>query len=284
VKNCFPKSATPDMLRAENISKSYFPGKKREIRVLDHFSLALTKGEICGLIGGSGGGKSTAARIMCGLESADSGRIFFQNRDITNLRPGKKHPFAGKMQMIFQDPFSSMSPRMKIADILAEPLRIQKQRENTGKKVREILERVEMAADCLVKYPFELSGGERQRIAIARCLLLQPVFIIADEILSMLDTSRKSRILDLLYRLRKEENFSLLFITHDIALAACICDSIAVLHAGRIVEKGRTGQLLSAPQHRYTRSLMAAVPCRLFPVTDFPVCNFPLKYAIARRK
>ena len=248
------------LIRIENIDKSFRTRKGQVIKAIDDVSLDILDGEILGLLGLSGSGKTTLARTLTGLEEADAGRILFENFDLTALSLRERRKFCREIQMIFQDPYSSMSRRQRIFNIVSEPLRIQRCPKPYISKVRDMLFRVGISEGFLWKYPFELSGGEKQRVAIARSLILKPRFVIADEILSMLDSSRKIDILNLLLELRREMGLSVLFITHDIAVAGYICDRIAVMRNGQIVEMGNTSQILNHPVDPYTVALIEAIP------------------------
>lgn len=248
------------LVRIENVSKSYRTRKGQIVKAIDGISLNIKEGEILGLLGSSGSGKTTLARILAGLEKADAGRIHFQNVDLTVLPLRERRKFCRDIQMIFQDPYSSMSRRQRVCNVVAEPLKIQKYPKLYIPQVRDMLIQVGISEDFLWKYPFELSGGERQRVAIARALILNPRFVIADEIVSMLDSSRKVDILNLLLEFRDEMGLSILFITHDIAVAGYICDRIAVMRNGRITEMGDTDHILGCPTDPYTSALIKAVP------------------------
>ncbi|MCP4104937.1 MAG: ABC transporter ATP-binding protein [Desulfobacteraceae bacterium] len=248
------------LIKSENIRKSYKINKKETVRAIDGFNLEIRNSEIMGLLGASGSGKTTLARILTGLETADAGKIFFENAELTSLAPVKRRKFCRDIQMIFQDPFSSMSPRLRVCDIVAEPLRIQKYPKPYTEMVSNMLRQAGISEDFLQKYPFELSGGEKQRVAVARTFILKPKFVVADEIVSMLDSTHKLEILDLILKLRNETGLSVLFITHDIAVAGYVCDRIAVMENGRIVEVGETDRILRCPEDPYTIELIEAVP------------------------
>jgi peptide/nickel transport system ATP-binding protein len=252
--------ASIPLVKIRGVRKSFKTRKGEIVQAVDNLSLEIKASEILGLIGSSGSGKTTVARVLTGLETADKGEIFFENTDLVPLSLRKRREFCREIQMVFQDPYSSMSSRQRVYDVVAEPLRIQKYPKPHMQTVCDMLRQVGISEAFLWKYPFELSGGERQRIAIARTLILKPKFVIADEIVSMLDSTRKIEILDLLLKLRSEMGLSVLFITHDVAVAGYVCDRIAVMKNGRIAEVGDTAKILNRPVHPYTLALIKAVP------------------------
>ena len=233
------------------------------VRAVDGVSLDVHPGEVVALVGESGCGKSTLGRTLLRLLEPSAGRILLEGRDITDLSSAAMRPLRSRMQMVFQDPGSSLNPRLPIATTLLEPMRVHgvgaDDDERFG-RVAALLERVEMPADSLWRYPHEFSGGQRQRLAIARALVLAPRFILCDEITSALDVSVQAGILKLLRRLVDEEGLGMLFITHNMGVVEYLSDRIAVMYAGRIVEHGRTADVLADPQEVYTRTLLAAVP------------------------
>jgi len=248
------------LVKMKSVSKSFKTRRGKIVQAIDNLSLEIRAGEILGLLGSSGSGKTTVARVLTGLETVDTGEIFFENVDLTLLTPGQRRKFCGKIQMVFQDPYSSMSSRQMVYEVVAEPLRIQKHPKPYMETVCDILCKAGISKNYLWKYPFELSGGERQRVAIARTLILKPKFVIADEIVSMIDSSRKVEILELLLELQEEMGLSVLFITHDIAVAGYVCDRIAVMKSGRIIEIGDTEKILMHPVNPYTIALIEAAP------------------------
>lgn len=255
--------------------KKYFPvrlgffqtvisRKQLFVRAVDGVSFELKRREIFGLVGESGSGKTTTGRLLLKLIEPTAGRIYFQGKDITMLTPKEIKPLRRKMQIIFQDPYESLNPRMTIFDTLAEPLRVQQLGTSTEieERVYKILEDVDLIPpeEFVYRYPHELSGGQRQRITTGRALILNPEFIVADEPVSMLDVSIRAGILDLMFDLIKKYNVSFLYITHDLALARHICEGMAVMYLGKIVEKGAVEQIVHEPLHPYTRALIDAVP------------------------
>ncbi|TGK27906.1 ABC transporter ATP-binding protein [Leptospira gomenensis] len=267
------------MIRIEDLtisfySKSGFGFKKNRIAAVDGVSLEIEKNEILGLVGESGCGKSTLGRGLVKLLDPESGRIYFEDKEITSLSTADFFPFRKNIQIIFQDPYSSLNPRMTISEILTEGLEIHEQLspEETETKIKEILERVNLSHDILSRFPHEFSGGQRQRIAIARALVLKPKFVICDESVSALDVSTGTQVLKLLVELKKEFGLSYLFISHDLGVVKSISDRIAVMYLGKIVELGRTENIISAPAHPYTKALFQST----FDVYDRKKVRTPL--------
>ncbi|MEV0408276.1 ATP-binding cassette domain-containing protein [Actinoallomurus sp. NPDC050550] len=229
------------------------------VHALRGVSLAISPGERFGIVGESGCGKSTLLRIMAGLDRPTSGSVAIDGRDITGLRERRLRFVRERLQLVFQDPMSALDPRMRVGDIVAEPLVAQGHR-NRKERVAELLEAVGLGADAADRYPHQFSGGQRQRISIARALAPRPKVLVADEPVSALDVSVRAQVLNLLADLVDELSLTLVFVSHDLSVVRHVCDRVAVMHDGQIVETGSTEQLYEEPQHSYTRRLIAAVP------------------------
>jgi len=237
--------------------------KELFVHAVDGIDFEVGQKEIFALAGESGSGKTTTGRLLLRLIKPTNGRILFQGKDITNLTDTKLKPLRRKMQVIFQDPYESLDPKKLVRSIVEEPLIIQgiigKEAED---RVYRAMEDVQLVPpdEFLLRYPHELSGGQRQRVAVARALVLNPEFVVADEPVSMLDMSIRAEILNLLLELRDKYDVSFLYITHDLALARHLCDNMAIMYLGEIVEKGPVDSVLKEPLHPYTKALMLAVP------------------------
>jgi peptide/nickel transport system ATP-binding protein len=219
-----------------------------------------TQGSLA-IVGESGSGKSTLARCIIGLEHNESGDVELENQIINGLSRSALRPIRQKIQMIFQDPFSSLNPRQKVGDIISLGPMIQGvDRDVAWEQARELLRRVGLRAEAADRYPHEFSGGQRQRIGIARALAVKPKLIVADEPVSALDVSVQKQVLELLDELREEMGLSLLFITHDLRVAATVCENILIMSKGKVVEQGTTQEVFARPAHPYTQSLLAAIP------------------------
>jgi len=263
-----PAGGEDALLVAEDVRMYYpirggvFGGRVGEVRAVDGVSLTVRRGETVGLVGESGCGKSTFARAVARLEEPTSGRVLFEGRDVA--RAGKEELFnlRREVQIIFQDPYSSLNPRMTVGEIVREPLLVHRvgTKQEQVQRVLDLLSTVGLSADAAGRYPHEFSGGQRQRIGIARALSLEPKLVIADEPVSALDISVQSQVLNLMVRLQRERDLTYLFISHDLSVVKHVSDRIAIMYLGRIVETGRTEQVFREPAHPYTRALLAAIP------------------------
>ena len=249
------------LLEASELVVRYRSGR-RVIAALDGVSLDVRAGETVGVVGESGSGKSTLARAILGLAPVASGRVRFMGQDVTHLGFRKRRELYRSVQLVFQDPYSSLNPSRTIGETLAEPLRAQGQRDRAAirERVAELLERVELPAEAMERYPGDFSGGQRQRIAIVRALVLSPRLVICDEAVSALDLSVQAQILNLLRSLQFTSGLSYLLISHDLDVVRHMCDRVVVLYRGRVVESGFTAEVTRAPAHRYTAALLDAAP------------------------
>ncbi len=233
------------------------------VKAIDGVSLDILKGETLGLVGESGCGKSTLGRTILRLLDPTSGTIEFHGKDISTLSQADLRPLRRNMQIIFQDPYASLNPRMSVASIIAEPLEIFqlcKGTDDKNRQVAELLDKVGLPKDAAQRYPHEFSGGQRQRIGIARALALRPQFIVCDEPISALDVSIQAQIVNLLQDLQTSEDLTFLFISHDLRVVQHICDRVAVMYLGRIIELGSAEAIYESPMHPYTKALLSALP------------------------
>jgi oligopeptide/dipeptide ABC transporter ATP-binding protein len=232
------------------------------VHAVDDVSFSLRKGETLGVVGESGCGKSTLARVLLRLIEPTSGKIYIDGVDLSKLTPRKLRAKRREFQMVFQDAYASLDSRQKIGNIIAEPLIVHRigDRRTRRQRVAKLLDMVGLEADAATRYPHEFSGGQRQRIGIARAISLEPKLVVADEPVSALDVSIQSQVLNLLVDLRKQLDLSYIFISHDLAVVEHICDTIAVMYLGEIVEMTDGETLFAAPKHPYTQALMSAIP------------------------
>jgi oligopeptide transport system ATP-binding protein len=261
-------SETKVLLEARNISK-YFPVKagifQREVArvyAVNDVSFTLNRGETLGIVGESGCGKSTLARALIRLYEPSSGSVHFDGQDFTSLNAAELKKARRKMQMIFQDPYASLNPRMSIGKILEEPLLLHNvgTPEQRRSKVLSLLKRVGLREDAVSRYPHEFSGGQRQRVGIARALALEPDLVLCDEAVSALDVSIQAQVLNLLVELQQEFGLTYLFISHDLAVVKYISDRVAVMYLGRVAEIASSDDLYQSPKHPYTKALLASLP------------------------
>lgn len=256
------------LVEVKNLKK-HFPLKtgwfqeKQVVKAVDGISFSIQKGETLGLVGESGCGKSTVGRLINGLIESDAGEINFEGKDLANASVNEWKEYRQKMQMVFQDPYASLSPRMKIKDILREPLDIHFKHMSSKEKMERItslMDKCGISKFHLDKYPHEFSGGQRQRIGIARALILQPKLIIADEPVSALDVSIQSQILNLMRDLQDEFNLTYLFISHDLSVVEHISDRVGVMYLGELVEISPKEKIFKDPKHPYTKALLSSIP------------------------
>ena len=255
------------VLALKNLSKTYgaraglLGGGGRQVHAVREVSLEVPRGHSLALVGESGSGKSTLARCIVGLETADQGEILIDGVDIAGLSRKELRPYRTLVQMVFQDPFASLNPRHRVGDIIAlGPILQGMPKREAWDRARDLLGLVGLQPDAASRYPHEFSGGQRQRIGIARALAVEPKLILADEPVSALDVSVQKQVLELLDELRQSLHLSMLFITHDLRVAAHVCDDVVVMRQGEIVERGTTKEIFSNPQHEYTRKLLESVP------------------------
>lgn len=258
------------LLKIEDIVKTYvsrasfFMGSKKIVSALSNVSLDIRKGEIFGLVGESGSGKTTTGRLIVGLEEPDSGKIYLDKENVIGLKGKDAKDFRRKVQMIFQDPYQSLNPQFSIFDTISEPLAIHKIGTIPERKemVEEIMKAVGLSPTdhYIYRFPHQLSGGQRQRVAIARAMVLNPEFVVADEPTSMLDASISAQIFNILLSMRDKYKATLMFITHNLAAARYLCDRIAVVYKGSIMEVGSADEVIENPRHPYTQALIDALP------------------------
>ena len=261
-------AAVAPLLEVEDLQKHYpvrggvWGRTIGTIRAVAGVSFSLLPGQTLGLVGESGCGKSTLGRTLMRLEEPTAGSVRFEGRDLAHASPASLFGLRRDIQMVFQDPYSSLNPRMTVGEIVREPLvvhRIGSRAEQTA-RVRELFETVGLSADAIGRYPSEFSGGQRQRIGVARALALEPKLVIADEPVSALDVSVQSQVLNLMVRLQRERGLAYVFISHDLSVVEHVSDTVAIMYLGRLVEKGPVDRIFGQPAHPYTRALMQAIP------------------------
>ena len=266
-------SQPPPLLKVRHLSRHFETrvgkGWRKEIEIfkaVDNISFDLFPGETLGIVGESGSGKTTVARCILRAITPTSGSVIYthgsRSVDLATLPQRQLLPLRQQMQMIFQDPFSSLNPRMTVADIIGEPLLIHHlgSRRERIERVAEMLEKVGLQPDHMHRYPHAFSGGQRQRIGIARALIMRPALVVADEAVSALDVSVQARVLDLLAQLQQEFKLTYIFVSHDLSIVRQICNRVAVMHHGRIMEIGDAKRIFNTPRHAYTRVLLSAIP------------------------
>ena len=260
-------AAAPIVLKTVALAKTYASGgflaKKREVYAAADVSFELRRGQTLGIVGESGSGKSTVARCIARLIDPTSGSIRLGNDEIATMRASTLRPLRRRVQIVFQDPYRSLNPRRKVGEAIIEgPLNYGVSRHDAMERARKLMETVRLDASALDRYPHQFSGGQRQRICIARALAMEPELLIADEAVSALDVSVQAQVLQLLDEIRDRMNLAMLFITHDLRVAAQVCDHVAVMSQGRVVKYGAAREVFGAPQHEYTQALFAAAPGR----------------------
>jgi peptide/nickel transport system ATP-binding protein len=276
-----PASSEPIVLETDGLGKVYRQrsmfGDAREVAAAQNVTLTLRKGRTLGIVGESGSGKSTVARCIVRLIDPTSGEVRLGGQDISTLSRPALRPHRKRIQIVFQDPYRSLNPRVTVGETIAEgPVNYGVPHAEAIKRAGELLELVDLPADAITRYPHQFSGGQRQRIAIARALALDPDVLVADEAVSALDVSVQAQVLDLLDEIQQRLGIALLFITHDLRVAAQICDEVVVMQHGRVVEQGPAGEILTNPQQAYTKQLLEAAPGRHWDFANFrPVATAP---------
>ncbi|MBN8959855.1 MAG: ABC transporter ATP-binding protein [Rhizobiales bacterium] len=273
-----PASSEPIVLETESLGKVYRQrstfGAAREVAAAQNVTLTLRKGRTLGIVGESGSGKSTVARCIVRLIDPTSGEVRLAGQDISTLSRPALRPHRKRIQIVFQDPYRSLNPRVTVGETIAEgPVNYGVPHAEAIKRAGELLELVDLPADAITRYPHQFSGGQRQRIAIARALALDPDVLVADEAVSALDVSVQAQVLDLLDEIQTRLGIALLFITHDLRVAAQICDEVVVMQHGRVVEQGPAGEILTNPQQAYTKQLLEAAPGRHWDFANFRPVN-----------
>ncbi len=251
------------LLEARGLCKTFPAGHGRTMQAVKDVSLKIYRGETLGLVGESGCGKSTLGRLLIRLIEPTAGEVYLGGANVTGLKEKEFHSYRRQFQLVFQDPYASLNPRMTVRDIIAEPLvtwKVCPTKEAVTDRVLELMEEVGVPGEFLNRYPHQFSGGQRQRISIARAIAMNPELIVCDEPVSALDVSIQNQVLNLLNRLKKERGLTYLFISHDLSVVRHISDRVCVMFLGRVFEVGRTEELFSSPLHPYTRFLLNAIP------------------------
>lgn len=253
-----------NLVEVKHLKKYFHQGHPDEVHAVDDVTFSIRRGEVFGLVGESGSGKTTTGRCVLNLYQPTAGKILYHGQDVTALKRGRSFKkFHHETAMIFQDPYSSLDPRMAVRDIIAEGLKVHQQtssRQELDQRVAETMELVGLTPDVMNRYPYEFSGGQRQRIGIARALATDPEFVVADEPLSALDVSIQAQIVQLMEHLKATKQLTYLFIAHDISMVKYISDRIGVMYHGKLVELGTADEIVNHPLHPYTKSLLSAVP------------------------
>ena len=251
-----------ELIRVENL-KTYFKTSGGFLHAVDDISFSLDAGKTLGVVGESGCGKSTLGRTILGLQAATDGHVYFEGTEMTGIRGHARKKYISQMQMIFQDPFSSLNPHYCVQELIADPLKVYhicKSKKELNERVKQLMDTVGLAERFMFSYPHELDGGRRQRIGIARALALNPKFIVCDEPVSALDVSIQAQILNLLQDLQAEKGLTYMFVTHDLSVVKHISDEIMVMYLGCLVEKSPSKELFQLPLHPYTKGLLSAIP------------------------
>ena len=255
-------SAATPLIEVKRLQKFFGPAA-RPVRAVDDVSFTIHRGETLGLVGESGSGKSTIGRALLRLIDSTSGSVSYRGEDLASASGSRMRALRRKLQMIFQDPYASLNPKMRVRDILGEALHVHGLAEGKGataRRITELLQLVGLPPEHAARYPHEFSGGQRQRIGVARALSVEPEFIVADEPLSALDVSIQSQVVNLLCDLREQFSLTMLFISHDLDVVEYLCDRVVVLYLGRVMEIAPTAELFARPLHPYTQALLAASP------------------------
>jgi peptide/nickel transport system ATP-binding protein len=269
-----PITAAPIVLQTNDLTKTYVSGgffeKRREVKAAKNVNLNVRRGETLGVVGESGSGKSTVARCIARLIAPSDGKILIEGADVAKLSARALRPHRKRVQIVFQDPYRSLNPRRSVGAAVTEgPVNFGMSEREANERARELMRLVGLDPDALTRFPHQFSGGQRQRICIARALAMDPEILVADEPVSALDVSVQAQVLELIDDVRKRFNLAVLFITHDLRVAAQVCDRIAVMHKGEVVEEGATASVFGAPQHAYTRALFDSAPGKNFEFGKF---------------